>query len=41
MEIAGIDEDKRQLTAVFGGKLTGDFLPPQVIYQGKTKKSVS
>ena len=37
VEIAGI-EDKRQLTAVFGGTLTDDFLPPQVIYKGKTKK---
>ncbi len=28
--------DKRQLTAVFCGTMTGDFLPPQLIYQGKT-----
>ena len=28
-------DDKRQLTAVFGGSKTGKFLPPQVIYQGK------
>ena len=26
-EIAGVD-DKRQITAVFAGSLTGDFLPP-------------
>ena len=35
VEIAGID-DKRQITAVFGGSMAGDFLPPQVIYQGRT-----
>ena len=35
--IAGIT-DKRQITAVFGGTLSGDFLPPQLVYQGKTKK---
>ena len=28
--------DKRLITAVFGGSLVGDFLPIQVIYQGKT-----
>ena len=33
--IAGID-DKRQVTTILAGSLTGDFLPPQVIYQGKT-----
>ena len=32
MEIAGID-DKRQITAVFGGTMAGDL-----IYQGKTSK---
>ena len=37
VEIIGID-DKRQITAVFGGTLVGDFLPPQLIYQGKTTK---
>ena len=37
VEIVGI-EDKRQITAVFGGTMTGDFLPPQIIYQGKTPK---
>ena len=31
VEIAGVD-DKRQITAVFVGSLTGDFLPPQLIY---------
>ena len=28
--------DKRLITAIFCGSLTGDFLPIQVIYQGKT-----
>ena len=31
-------DDKRQITAVFGCSLTGDFLPLQLIYQGKTTK---
>ena len=35
VEVVG-KEDKKQVTAVFGGSLDGDFLPPQVIYQGKT-----
>ena len=39
VEIIGKD-DKRQLTAVFGCSMSGDFLPPQLIYQGKTKKSL-
>ncbi|XP_061195962.1 uncharacterized protein LOC133204236 [Saccostrea echinata] len=33
--IIGLD-DKRQVTVVFAGTLSGDFLAPQVIYQGKT-----
>ena len=37
VEIAGLNK-KRQLTAVFTCSLTGDFLPPQLIYQGKTKR---
>ena len=37
IEIMGID-DKRQLTAVFGCSMTGDFLPPQLVYQGKTRR---
>ena len=37
MEIVGID-DKRQITAVFAGSLTGDFLPPQLIYKGTTQR---
>ena len=39
MEITAVD-DKRQITAVFGGSLTGDFLPIQLIYQGTTKRSL-
>ena len=37
VEIAGAD-DKRQITAVFGASLAGDFLPPQLVYTGKTSK---
>ena len=36
VEIAGLD-DKRQITAIFAGTTKGDFLPPQLIYQGKTE----
>ena len=35
VEVAGKD-DKKQITAVLGGSCVGDFLPPQIIYQGKT-----
>ena len=37
VEIAGAD-DKRQITVVFGGTMSGDFLPSQLIYQGKISK---
>ena len=37
VEVAGV-EDKRQITAVFAGSLSGHFLPPQLVYQGKTMK---
>lgn len=37
VEVTGKD-DKRQITLVFAGSLSGDFLPPQVIYEGKTKR---
>ena len=37
VEIVGVN-DKRQITAVFAGSLAGDFLPVQLVYQGKTKK---
>jgi len=30
-------DDKDQITAVFAGTLTGNFLPPQLIYKGTTK----
>ena len=39
VDIAGID-DKRQITAVFGGTSAGDFLPVQLIYKGKTHKGL-
>ena len=39
VEIASLD-DKRQITAVFAGSLTGDFLPVQLVYQGKTEKVI-
>ena len=35
-EIVGVS-DKRQITTVFPGTLSGTFLPPQIIYKGKTK----
>ena len=31
-------DDKRQITAVFAGSAVGDFLPPQLIYEGKTDR---
>ena len=37
--IKGID-DKRQITATFAVSLTGKFLPIQLIYKGKTKRSL-
>ena len=37
--IAGID-DKRQVTIILACSMTGEFLPPQVIYQGKTSRSL-
>ena len=33
-------DDKRQITAVFCGSMTGEFLPPQLIYEGKTSQSL-
>ena len=30
------EHSERQLTAVFACLMTGDFLPPQLVYQGKT-----
>ena len=37
VEMTGSD-DKRQITAVFGGTMAANYLPPQLIYQGKTSK---
>ena len=37
VQIIGAD-DKRQITAVFGVTLSGDFMYPQLIYQGTTSK---
>ena len=37
VEVAGAN-DKRLITAIYCGSLTGDFLPLQVIYQGKTPR---
>ena len=34
VEVAGLN-DKRQITAVFCASLVGEFLPVQLIYQGK------
>ena len=37
IEVSGVN-DKRQITAVFCGTLTGDFLPLQLIYKGKSAR---
>ena len=37
VEVSGVN-DKRMITAVFCGSLTGDFLPLQLIYKGKTNR---
>ncbi len=37
VKIVGLD-DKRHITAVFGCSMGGDFLPPQIIYRGKTPR---
>ena len=37
IETAGKD-DKQELTAVFGCSMAGDFLLPQLVYQGKTNR---
>ena len=37
VEVVGVN-DKRMITAIFCGSAVGDFLPPQVIYQGKTER---
>ena len=37
VEVVGLN-DKRQITGVFAGSLSGNFLPVQLVYQGKTTK---
>ena len=37
VEVTGKD-DKRQLTALLAYSMSGDFLPVQMVYQGKTIK---
>ena len=37
VELAGLN-DKCQITAVFCGTLSGDFLSVQLVYQGKTER---
>ena len=37
VEVAGID-DKRQITATFAALLSGNFLPVQLVYEGKTTR---
>jgi len=37
VEVAGKD-DKRQITDVFAGSMTVDFLPSQLVYKGKTER---
>ena len=39
VEIAGKD-DKRQITAVLAGTMSGEFLPPQLVYEGKTRRCI-
>jgi len=39
VEIAGKD-DKRQITAVLAGTMSGKFLPPQLVYEGKTRRCI-
>ena len=36
VEVTGLS-DKRMITLVFCGSAVGEFLPPQIIYKGKTK----
>ena len=37
VEVAGLG-DKIQITATFAGTLSGEFLPTQLLYQGKTDR---
>ena len=36
VKLAGFD-NKRQMTAVFTATMTGEFLPPQLVYRGTTR----
>ena len=40
VEIVGLD-DIRQISTVFACNVEGDFLPPQLIYAGKTPRCLS
>ena len=37
VDLAGKD-DKREITACFAGSMEGNFLPPQLVYEGKTPR---
>ena len=37
IEIVGLN-DKRQITMTFAASLSGDFLPPQILYKSKTER---
>ena len=37
VEVTGLS-DKRMITLIFCGSALGDFLPPQIIYKGKTHR---
>lgn len=37
MEIVGL-EDKKQITALLTCSMSGELLPPQLLYQGKTQQ---
>ena len=34
-------DDKWQITVIFAASFTGEFLPPQLVYQGKTERCFS
>ena len=36
VEITGVNNDKRQITAIFCGSAAGDFLPLQLVYKDRT-----
>ena len=38
VKVIGLD-DYRKITAVFAGSLSGDFLPIQMVYKGKTNNA--